>query len=162
MQYQVPQFIEIEDKILSFVTVKQFVYLFIVALFIMLLYFILQFTLWVVLAVLIGGIAVGLTFIEYNGRPLSALIVSVFFYFWRPRQYVWKRKEELEALRAREAEKMDSPIQSLWLKLTTGTTAIPKREQALPKHFFGGGQSRFQIIHKIAGDQEVARRIDYR
>lgn len=162
MQYQVPQFIEIEDKILSFVTVRQFVYSFIVALFIMILYFILSLTLWVVVAVVVGGTAVGVIFIQYNGRPLSALLVSMFFYFWRPRQYVWKRKEEVEALREAEARKMESPIQSLWLKLTTGTTAIPKREQSLPRHFFGGGQEQFQAIRKITGEREIARRIDYR
>ena len=162
MQYQVPQFIEIEDKILSFVTVRQFVYSFIVALFIMILYFVLQFTLWIIVAVVVGGIAAGFIFIQYNGRPLSALMIAMFFYFWRPRQYVWKRKEEVEALREAESRKMESPIQSLWLKLTTGTTAIPKREQSLPRRFFGGGQEQFQAVRKITGEREIARRIDYR
>ncbi len=162
MQYQVPQFIEIEDKILSFVTVKQFVYSFIVAMAIMILYFVLNLTLWIIVAVVVGGVAAGLIFIQYNGRPLSALMVSMFFYFWRPRQYVWKRKEEVEALREAESRKMDSPIQSLWLKLTTGTTAIPKREHHLPRHFFGGGQEQFQAIRKLTGDREMARRIDYK
>lgn len=163
MQYQVPQFIEVEDKILSFLTVRQFVYLFITGVIIGILYFLLNTALWTIVALVIGGIAAGFTFIQYNGRPMSSLIWSVFLYYWLPRTYVWKRKEELEALRRDAADRAaSSPLQSLWLRITAGTAAIPQRETLLPKKFFGGGQERYTLLRKTTGDAEVAKRIDYR
>ena len=79
-------------------------------------------------------------------------------YFWRPRLYIWKRKEELEALRAAEAAKKESSLQNLWLRITAGKELIPKRERVAPK----APEDRYEMLRKTTGEQEAVKRVDYR
>ena len=162
MQYQVPQFIEIEDRITRFLTFRQFIYLTLAGIVVAILYFFLQFTLWAIVGTIIGVLTAAFAFLEYNGRPISMILGSMIFYLWRPRIYIWKRKEEVAALRDAEAKKLESPIQALWLKITTGILAIPKRELGLPPTLLGGAHSRYQVLYKTSGEKEMAKRIDYK
>jgi hypothetical protein len=157
MQYQVPQFIETEDTIVGSLTIKQFAYIFIAGGISFILYFFLTGFLWLTVTFLVIGFALALGFMKYNGRPLSSMLFSFFLYFWRPRLYVWQRKEELEALRAAEAEKRGSALQNLWLRITAGNTAIPQRESRVPEPVIG-----YQRFRKDTGDTGQARRVDYR
>ena len=93
MRYQVPQFIEVEDKIFGPLTAKQFVYLvggigFLAAMWIML-------PLW--LAVLLGGpvAALGgaLAFLKINERPFIATLESAFMYLISKKLYIWEKKK---------------------------------------------------------------------
>ncbi len=70
--------------------------------------------------------------------------------------YVWRRKEEIEAMRAAEAAKRESPLQNLWLRITAGKEAIPERERNAPKPM------GYETLRKTTGDAEIARRVDYR
>ncbi len=157
MQYQVPQFIETEDTLVGSLTIKQFIYIFIAGGTSFILYFFLSGFLWLTVSALFIGFAIALGFIKYNGRPLSAMVFYLFLYFWRPRLYVWQRKEELEALRAAEAAKNESPLQNLWLRITAGNTAIPQREARVPEPVIG-----YQRFRKDTGEMREARRVDYR
>lgn len=96
MKFEVPQFVDVEDKIFGPLTWKQFVYLaggggagFILFLMLPL-----------VLFLLVGGpviaFAVGLAFYRVNNRPLSLMIESIFLYFTRGRLYLWKKDKVKE------------------------------------------------------------------
>src|SRR3989344_4386995 len=162
MQYQVPQFIETEDRIIGPLTVRQFILLVVAGLVGFVLYFFLATFLWIIAMLLLLGIASAFAFIKVNGRPLTSVIGSMFGYFWNPRLYVWKRKEELEAFREREAKKGESAIQNLWLRIIAGKEAIPKRERGLPGSPFEGAEEKMEILRKTTGEREAARRVDYR
>ncbi len=92
MQFQVPQFIDIEDKIVGPFSLKQFGYLAAAALLIFILFFILKTALWIIVAIPIALFAAALALVKYNGRPLPYLILSIFRHFWRPRFYLWQHK----------------------------------------------------------------------
>lgn len=91
MRFQVPQFIDIEDKIFGPFTFKQFVYLLGGAGGSYVFYKILPLVFAVPLILVVGGVAVALTFLKVNGRPFADALQSSFIYFFRSKLFVWKQ-----------------------------------------------------------------------
>lgn len=93
MQFQVPQFIEVEDKIFGPLTGTQFIYVaggigFLVVAWLM-------FPLW--LAVILGGPVAGLglalAFLKINQRPFIDTLQAAFEYVVKTKLYVWQKKK---------------------------------------------------------------------
>ncbi|OGG52418.1 hypothetical protein A3H16_02800 [Candidatus Kaiserbacteria bacterium RIFCSPLOWO2_12_FULL_53_8] len=89
MQFQVPQFIEVEDKIFGPLTFKQFIYVAggLGACYIM--WRVLPMYLAAPLVVLTGGLAAGLAFFQVNGRPFILALENGFFFLLRSKLYLW-------------------------------------------------------------------------
>jgi len=168
MNFQIPQFIEIENKIVGPLTLKQFLYLAIAAALSFLFYFILAFWLWIILTAILASIAAVLAFIKYNGQPLPKIIFHAFGFFWGPRFYLWQRTTENEMFVVERETLRDffagtPSIKKLWQDLMTTKNPIPKREKGSKfPHWGEKSQERFQVFRKISGEKESARRIDYR
>lgn len=103
MKYQVPQFLEVEDKIFGPLTLKQFLYAGAGAA----MGFIIWSTFPKFLALLIGIPVVvlffGLAFWQVNNRPLSIAIEHGLKYFFSPKLYLWKKREKTPQKQAAEA-----------------------------------------------------------
>ena len=93
MRFQVPQFIEIEDKIFGPLTITQFVYLaggfgFFGAMALM-------FPLWA--AVILGGpialLGLGLAFYKVNDRPLITVMEHALNFYMKEKLYIWKKEK---------------------------------------------------------------------
>src|SRR3989344_4279625 len=89
-QFQVPQFIETEDKIVGPLTLRQSLYLSGAGLILFLSFFILKTFLWFILAAFIGTAAALMAFVKFNGQPMHKAIFAMLNYAWRPRFYLWK------------------------------------------------------------------------
>lgn len=108
MRYQVPQFIDVEDKIFGPLTLKQFLYLGGGAG--------IAFILWTVLpgflAIIIGGPILGffiaLALYKVHGKfPLIFLIENMIKYYTTDKLYIWKK--ERKAIKKKEdAQKIDA------------------------------------------------------
>lgn len=210
MQFQVPQFIDVENKIVGPLSLRQFLYVAAGGGLSFLLFFLDIFKLWswVMLSAVLVGIGAALAFGKYNGQPFPKIALRAFNFFVRPRLYLWKReieeitikvpeitpirnkisngagipenlvgKMKFPALRPLEipAESVvvkrkvlkeylpDMPsVKNLMLNLMTTKSPIPKREKP---HLLNWGQipkEKFEILKKITGEKEVARRVDYR
>lgn len=98
MQFQVPQFLDVEDKIVGPFTMKQFLY---AGGGIGLAYLFYRFIPWTTIALIpmIASAAAGfaLGFYPYNKRPLIFLVEAGFYYSLSKRLYVWKRVPKKEA-----------------------------------------------------------------
>lgn len=92
-QYQVPQFITVEDKIIGPFTIKQFLYVGSGGLLIIGAYALFQPFLFWPLAVLIGGAAASLAFLKINEQPLPLILKNAAFFFLRPQLYTWKKEQ---------------------------------------------------------------------
>lgn len=92
MQFQVPQFLDVEDKIFGPFTIKQFLYL---AGGIGLAYLSYKFVPWIGIPLGLGFVALGaaLAFYKFNNKPFVFLIESAFNYIRSDRFYVWRSKE---------------------------------------------------------------------
>ncbi len=93
LQYQVPQFIEIEDKIIGPLTLKQFLYLAGPAAISFILFFTVKFGVWLLVTVILGIAGMGMAFVKINGRPFVNFIFSAFWYYFNPKIYIWKKTE---------------------------------------------------------------------
>jgi hypothetical protein len=94
MKFEVPQFIEVEDKIVGPLTWRQFVYLAGGAGALSICYFVLPFILFVIIGLPIGALAGFLAFHKVNNRPFSIFLESAVNYFRKGRLYLWRKEKE--------------------------------------------------------------------
>ncbi|HUT96143.1 MAG TPA: PrgI family protein [Candidatus Paceibacterota bacterium] len=91
MQFQVPQFIDIEDKVIGPLTIKQFLYLLAAGVVLFILYKILNLYAIIILAIPILGITIPLAFIKVHGQPFISIVSNFFRFLRKPDFYVWKK-----------------------------------------------------------------------
>lgn len=107
-QYQVPQFIEVEDKIFGPLTLKQFIYLAGAGGLALLCFTLLPLLLALPLAGLAGGIGAAFAFYKVNGRPLVVAAEHAFSYVMGNKLYLWKQRQpEQQAAQAQAAKPAD-------------------------------------------------------
>jgi hypothetical protein len=97
MQYQVPQFIEVEDKIFGPLTLKQFIYLAGGGGLCLIFFTLLNFYLAIILSTPIIVLSMGLAFYKFNGRPLIVALEHAFRYVTGTKLYLWKQRVEKPA-----------------------------------------------------------------
>jgi hypothetical protein len=93
MQFQIPQFTEIEDKIIGPLTIKQFLYLVVGAIIIYILFKILNFFVFIILAIPVAAISLALAFVRLNQQPLVSALKNFFGFVRKPDFYIWKKPE---------------------------------------------------------------------
>ena len=92
MQFKVPQFLEIEDKIFGPFTFKEFVYLAGGAGLCFVLYRLLGLWIGAIPIIMIAGFSLALTFYKPNDKPFINMLESMFKYSFQSKLYIWKRK----------------------------------------------------------------------
>lgn len=94
MQFRVPQFIDIEDRVFGPLTLKQFGYLVGAGGF--------SFIIWtlvpikfvaVLLIVPTAGLFIALAFVKYNNRSFGDILQSAFTYYTGSKIFTWKQPE---------------------------------------------------------------------
>lgn len=102
MQFQVPQFIEVEDKIFGPLTFKQFVYVTGGAGAAYLLWRVFPVYIAGPLILGVGGLAAALAFMQWNGRPFILGIENAFYYLIHSKLYLWnnERKPKKQSAKA--------------------------------------------------------------
>ncbi len=94
MQYQVPQFIEIEDKIFGPFTFKQFVYIVGGGAVCFFAYRFLPFFIAVFIILPVGGLSFALAFYKVNNRPFVFVLESAAKYMLGKKLYIWQKTEK--------------------------------------------------------------------
>lgn len=107
MDYQVPQFIEVEDKLVGPLTLKQFLYVAGSAGLCVVFFSYLPFVFAFLLSVPIAGFGLLLAFYRVNNKPFIEVLEAGFNYYTRKRLMLWKytipTKEEGKAAAAATA-----------------------------------------------------------
>jgi hypothetical protein len=102
MRFQVPQFIEIEDKIFGPLTIKQFIYLAGGAGLSFILFRFLPTAIAILLIIIVAGFSLTLAFYKVNSKPLIYVLQSAFGYMISSKLYLWKKRDKSPE-RAKEA-----------------------------------------------------------
>jgi len=165
MQFQVPQFIETEDKVVGPFTLRQFMFVGGAGVASAILYFTVATWLWFLLTIILLGGAVGVAFVKVAGRPLGNVIFSALGFYWNPQTYIWKSEENAAIMRRENQEEGGISLE----KIITGA-ALHKRWENLQtgqkspedKTIENKMNTRYQIFRKISGARDAARRVDYR
>lgn len=93
MRFEVPQFIEIEDKIFGPLTWKQFLYLGGGVGMAVVIFLTTNFIVFVLLGLPIALLALALSFYKVNSRDFSHFLEAMFNYVTRQRMYFWRKKD---------------------------------------------------------------------
>jgi hypothetical protein len=115
MKFQVPQFVEVEDKLFWHLTLKQFIYVAGGVGLSVIIYLTLPFFLAVLIMTPIMAFALALAFYKYNDRPFINLVEAATKYIFNSKLYIWRKVAE-PIVPVAKAE----PVED------TGATFIPK------------------------------------
>ncbi len=173
MQFQVPQFIQTEDKVVGPFTLRQFAYVGVAGGICGILYFMLQPWLWIITTIILVGIAITIGFVKIEGRPLQKIILSAFSYYWNPQTFVWQpehpksqaqKEKAAEPAQAQKSRLMaiaeGMALHKSWAAVQTGA---PLEHKKSDRQFIEQKMAqRYQIFKRNAGDRAAARRVDYR
>ena len=149
MRFEVPQFIEIEDKIFGPFTWRQFVYIaggggFGVMLYLMNVPFI--------ILVLLGGpviaLAMALAFYPINNRPFSIFLESLIAYVLGKKLYLWKKQSEHTYVDP--ATQGRSTVQSAVVPQTPKTQNLASLSRQLELHALQGDTAANEYSQKQA------------
>lgn len=104
MQFKVPQFLEIEDKIFGPFTFKEFVYLVGGGGICFILYRLLGIWIGAVPILIVGSLAGMLTFYKPNNKPFIFMLQSMIKYLFQDKLYIWERRKETISEKSKDAK----------------------------------------------------------
>jgi hypothetical protein len=133
MQYPVPQFTDVEDKIIGMLTIRQFGIIFGAGVLVLLVFMATKSVAAIIVAAVIIGIpALGIAFAQVNGRPMYKMFPFVYKFFTSPRLLVFHK----EARNFSGAEKVRDVEMAAPVKVVVKQTAkqrISKVNELLKK-----------------------------
>lgn len=95
MQFRVPQFLEIEDKIFGPFTFREFVYLAGGGGLCFILYRLLGLFWGFIPILIIAGFSLALVFYKPNDKPFINMVEASFNYIFKNKLYIWQKKENI-------------------------------------------------------------------
>jgi hypothetical protein len=94
MLFNVPQFIDVEDKVVGPLTAKQFGWLALGGVCVLVAHSFLDQSAFVIAVVIIGLMFGALAFYRPYNQPLIKFITSSAFFVYRPKLYIWQKEKE--------------------------------------------------------------------
>ncbi len=125
MQFKVPQFIEVEDKIFGPFTFKQFIYLLGGGGLTFILWKLLPHVVAIFFILPVLAFSLALTFYRVNNKPFIDLVQSFFEYTTKDKLYVWRKEAN------KKEEKKDTPVD-------TTTSYVPRLSDSKLKEISWG------------------------
>jgi hypothetical protein len=110
MRFQVPQFIEVEDKIFGPLTFKQFIYVAGGVGICVVLFTLLPKFLAIIISLPIGAFAAALAFYKVNEKPFIHLVEAFFKFHTGNKLYIWKKEEKVPVAKPPEAMQLQQVI----------------------------------------------------
>lgn len=108
-QFVVPQFIDVENKILGPLTVRQFIIFLVAAGLIVLCFRLASFWLAAIMSVIIFGLSGTFAFLRINGRPFHFLLLNMIQTLRKPTLKVWNKEISAKELRVRTKKEGKKP-----------------------------------------------------
>lgn len=129
MQFRVPQFIDIEDKIFGPLTFKQFIYILGAGGAAFVIWTIIQIHIIAIIIILpVSGLFLALAFVKINERPFIDFVESLVRFFTQTKIYIWKQPAQ---------NIMEKDIAPLVIEATKQTAIEKTRQGRLREIAFG-------------------------
>lgn len=109
MRYQVPQFIDVEDKIIGPFTIKEFIYIVGGAGLSFMAYNFLPFYIAIILIGIIAPLSLALAFYKVNNKPFVDFLESAFLFYTKTNLYIWK-KENKEIIHEQKSQDPNAQV----------------------------------------------------
>ena len=94
MRFNVPQFIDVEDRIFWQFSLKQFFLLIGVGAIIMVMWYLFKLWFTLLVGIPLAGITLAFLLVKINGRPLTSVFSAWFNFRTKPRLYTWRKEEK--------------------------------------------------------------------
>lgn len=94
MHFQIPQFIEVEDKVIGPFSFKQFIYVIGGLSMSYVVFKAISLFLAIPIIIVIMGLALALAYYKINDRPFILTAEAGFYYFFKKKLYLWKKQEK--------------------------------------------------------------------
>lgn len=161
--FQVPQFIETKAKIIGPLTLGQFFYLAGAAALSFAAFMIFNLFFAFLLTMVFSVIGIAFAFFKVNGQELPRVFLSALNYFLKPRIYTWQRimSEKTITIAEEDIFKMrrnmgfQEKLKDFAEKITTGK--LFKRDEIKQRQ----AKEKFEVVRRITGEKELAKRVDY-
>ncbi|MBU1146242.1 PrgI family protein [Patescibacteria group bacterium] len=98
-QFVIPQFIDVEDKIIGPITTRQFIILLAMTIILFIAYKLFTFIYFIAFGIPVFGLAVVLAFIKVNGQPFHFFLLNLIQTLRRPKLRVWNKESTGDELR---------------------------------------------------------------
>lgn len=109
MLTNVPQYIDVEDKVAGPLTVKQLIWMLILGAVLFVLWMLIPVkSIFIVIALPILALFVAMAFYKPFGQPLPGFIASGFMFLFAPKIYVWKRMPQNKILPKKDPIKQEN------------------------------------------------------
>ncbi len=133
MQFPVPQFTDVEDKLIGSLTIKQFGILFAVGVVVFLSYSATKSILVMIFVFLLLGLpALGLALVPFNGRPMYTSVGKLFKFFTSPKLLIF-HKEAGSSSQNQNRKPVSAPAQAQNPVSATDTKTNLRQVQELLK-----------------------------
>ncbi|MFC1608813.1 PrgI family protein [Patescibacteria group bacterium] len=109
MIFNVPQFIDVEDKIVGPLGWRHLFWIFGLGAVLLVLWNILEQQVFYIVAIPIAGVFMAFAFVRPYGQPLTKFVWSVFGFVFRPKVYMWRREEVLRKKKAVQKKVDEGP-----------------------------------------------------
>lgn len=119
MRFEVPQFIEIEDKIFGPLTWRQFLYLGGGVGMGVVLFLTTNFIVFVIIGLPLAVLAAALAFYPVNNRPFSFFLEAILTYIKSTKLYLWRQKKDMVHRNAFTPSATFTPLSSPTMSVTT-------------------------------------------
>lgn len=128
MRFNVPKYIDVEDKIFGPLTFKQFVYLVGGAgLDVVTIWLSPHFLITVPLVLFFSAFSLALAFWDYNGKPFIHTVQAVFYYLTSTRTYVWKHRKHEQ----KDEKQLNKELKQIEQSLQAKDDTISKKSVAV-------------------------------
>lgn len=107
-QVVVPQFLDVEDKIIGPITVRQFIEMVVGVIIIAVLYRLLDFSAFIFFALIVFGITLIIAFAKINGQVFHIFLLNFLQTMKNPKLKIWKKIRTLKEIREDLARPKDS------------------------------------------------------
>jgi hypothetical protein len=94
MLINVPQYIDVEDKVAGPLTIKQLGWMLSLGIMLLILWNIVPAPVFFIIGIPLAILFVALAFYKPYGQPLGSFVIFGIMYFFRPKVYIWKRTHE--------------------------------------------------------------------
>ncbi|MBZ1345135.1 MAG: PrgI family protein [Candidatus Nealsonbacteria bacterium] len=114
MQFTVPQFIEMEPKIVGPLTLRQFFFLAFAGGISFFLYYAVPFFLFLILCLFLFSAGFAFAFLKINSQPLPTVLINFFKFSYSGKNYFWQKKtmppKIIKKERVKEKEEETVPL----------------------------------------------------
>lgn len=110
MRYQIPQFIDVEDKIVGPLTLKQFLYVAGGVGMAFVIYKYLPIYISVILIAIVLPLSFALAFYKINNKPFIDFLESAFLFYTKQNLYIWKKEQKKVVVQDKSVLKVPNEI----------------------------------------------------